>query len=166
MEKNIFHRISVRLSVVVIIYMAVYSSAVDYIFPADQLNFFFSLFFLVMALNFIGRNPAETIREIRMKSIFTDTQNILLYLILSACFSSVLIHSGVTVIRIALIILFSLVFYNLILIVLKKSVILILFWINFYLFMMMLVLSSMPGLYLDTISKYNPFGGLIVHLLI
>jgi len=166
MENNLLHKTFVILSVICIIFIAAYSLVIDYKFPHDQMNFIFSLFFLVLTLNFLGRNIKNEEKAERARSVFTDIQIIILYCILSACYSIILIHSGVSVVKTAMIILSALMFYNFILIIFRKSVSLILFWINFYLFMGMLVFSVLPGLPLDLISRYNPFGGLIVYLLI
>lgn len=166
MENKTLHTIFFLITVIVIIFIAGYSLVVDYKFPDNQMNYFFSLFYLVLALNFIGRN-SDTLRwEGRLKCAIENWQNILLYCVLSACFSIILLHSGVSVIKTALIILIALIVFNFVLVICKRRITLILFWINFYLFAGMLVFSLIPEVTLDLISRYNPLGGLIVTLFI
>ena len=165
--KNVqLHKTFTRLSVAGIIFIAVYASSIDYIFTHDQLNALFSMFFLVLALNYLGMTSENIQREKRVRVVFKDGMNIVLYCVLSACYSFMLIHSGVSVIKTALIIIVALAFFNLIFILLHRTILLILFWVNLYLFVMMRVLSEMPGFSIDPLSRFNPFGGMIVHLII
>jgi len=165
MTNKSLHRIFVIISTIGVMFLAVYSLIVNYKFPDEQLNFFFSLFYLIMALNIVGKISDHASTNERLRLILTDIQNIVLYCILSASFSVILIHSGISVIKTALIVFFALAFYNLTFTVFKRSITLILMWINFYLFMGLLVFSLIPGLPIDLISRYNPLAGLIVALL-
>jgi len=166
MENKFLHMIFLFITVIVIVFITGYSLIVDYKFPDNQLIYFFSLFYLVLALNFIGRNSDTVKWKERLNWIIEKWQNIFIYCVLSVCFSIILFHSGVTIIKTAIIILTALFVYNITLVIFKRRISLMLFWINFYLFAGMLAFSLIPEVSLDLISRYNPFGGLIVELII
>jgi len=58
----------------------------------------------------------------------------------------------------------SLIFYYASLIFLSRKVTQLLFWINFYLFAGVFILTLVPGSRIDLLSGFNPFGGLFVTL--
>jgi ABC-type multidrug transport system fused ATPase/permease subunit len=99
-----------------------------------------------------------------LKKLFSDTKNIIIYCLLSACFAIIFIHSGKPIFKTSLIILSSFVAYFSSMFIVGRKITQILFWINFYLFTGIIILSQIPNISLDVISKYNPFGGLFVTL--
>jgi hypothetical protein len=165
MENKLLHKIFLYITLATITFVAVYSLIIDYKFPEYQLNYFFTLFYLILSLNFLGGNSDKYDRKERLIWLIENKQNIFLYCILSASFSIIFINSGISSFKTALIIFSSLLFYSFSLFIFSKRITLILFWINFYLFAGVIIFSQFPCFHLDTISRYNPFGGLLVTLL-
>lgn len=162
MKKNIFFKGSLVLSICLVGLIAIYSLVTNYHFPPDQLNYFFSLFYLILALNFLGEDPSIDDRKERIKLIFTKTHSILISCVLAIFFSLILIQAEVTIGKIFIILVFSLVLYCTTLVFFKRGITLILFWINFYLFMGVFGFSQFPNFPIDLLSRFNPFAGLIV----
>ena len=164
MVNKLVPKIFLYLSAASVAFIAVYSLFIDYKFSGDLLNYFFSLFYLVLSLSFIINIPDSARREERLNRLFKCPENIFFYCILSGSFSVIFIGSGLTCFRTALIILTSLVLFNVSLYILSRRTSLILFWINLYLFAGMTALSHLTHLNIDLVSKYNPFGGLLITL--
>lgn len=158
------HKIFLYITLATLAFVAGYSIIIDFQFPGYLLNYFFSLFYLVLSLNFIGdMSDSSDTKEI-LKWLFINTQNIIIYCILSACFAVIFIHSGTPIVKTALIILSSFVAYFASMFIFGRKISQFLFWINFYLFAGIIILSQFPNIRLDVISRFNPFGGLFVTL--
>jgi hypothetical protein len=166
MANKLLHRIFLFIALAAIAFIAIYSLVLDYQFPEYQLNYFYSLFYLILSINFLGDVLDSSDRQERLKTLFKGKLNIFIYCLLSACFSIIFIHSGIPFLKTTLIILISFLVYFYSMFVFNKKITQILFWINFYLFMGMIIISQFPQINLDVISRYNPFGGLIVTLFI
>lgn len=162
MKKSIFSKISLILSLCLVGVIAVYSLVTDYHFPLDQVNYLFSLFYLILSLNFLGEDQTLNNTKERIKIILTKIQSIIITCVLAILFSLILIQSDIGPIKIFIIIFLALVLFNLTTVIFKREITLILFWINFYLFMGIFILSQFPNLSVDLLSRFNPFGGLIV----
>jgi hypothetical protein len=165
MKNIILIKISLLLSLCVISFIAVYSLIIDYQFPQDQINYLFSLLYLVLALNFLGQDPVPDNQKERLNLILLKTQNIIISSVLTIIFALILVQSKVSFGKIFFILLLSLILYYSTLVFFKRKVTLFLFWINFYLFMGVFVFYQFPNFQIDFVSKFNPFGGLIVNLI-
>jgi len=164
MENKLLHKIFLYITLATVAFVAGYSLIIDYQFPEYLLNYLFSLFYLILSLNFIGGNSDISERKERLIWLFKNKQNIFLYCLLSSCFSIIFIHSGISIFKTALIILSASILYYFSMFIFARRITMILFWINFYLFAGIIIFSQFPDFNLDIISKYNPFGGLIVNL--
>jgi O-antigen ligase len=165
MKNTIFIKISLLLSLCLISFIAVYSLIIDYQFPQEQVNYLFSMLYLVLALNFLGQAAVPDNQKERLNLIILRTQNIIISCVLMIIYALILLQSKVSFGKIFLILLLSLLLYYSTLVFFKRKVTLFLFWINFYLFMGVFVFYQFPNFQIDFISKYNPFGGLIVNLI-
>jgi DNA modification methylase len=166
MKNNILHRISLILAICLIGFIAGYSMLIDYQFPESQMNYIFSLFYLILTLNFLGRDATLLNLRERFKMVLSDTQSIIISCLLAIIFSLLLIQTKVAIGKIFIIVILSLLFYYTLILILSRKVNLILFWINFYLFMGVFVFSQLPNFQINMISKFNPFGGLLLTLFI
>jgi hypothetical protein len=164
MKNIILHKISLYLSICLIGFIASYSLIIGYQFPEDQINYLFSLFYMVLSLNFLGGNLPIDNRQERIKLILTNTQSVIISCVLSILFALILIQSNVTIVKIFMILILSILVYYSTIIFLSRKVTLVLFWINFYLFMGIFVFSQFPDIEIDIISRVNPFGGLLITL--
>jgi hypothetical protein len=166
MRNKLLHKIFLFITLAAVLFIAIYSLVLDYQFSEYQLNYFYSLFYLILSINFLGDILDNSGLRVRLMTLFKGKQNIFIYCLLSACFSIIFIHSGIAIFKTTLIILSSFLIYFFSMIIFNRKTTQILFWINFYLFMGIIVISQLPKISLDTISRYNPFGGLIVTLFI
>ena len=157
-------RIFLYIAAAMVVFMAVYSCIVNYKFPIEVLSYFYSLFYLVLSFSFLVGVPDSSSREERLNRLFKSPESIFFYCVLSACFSVILVRSGIDYFRTALIIATSLALYDFSMYILSRRTTLILYWINFYLFAGMTAFSHLPHINIDMLSKYNPFGGLLITL--
>jgi len=164
MGNKLLPKIFLYLSAASVAFIAVYSLIIDYKLSNDLLNYFFSLFYLVLSLSFIVEIPDSASREEKLNRLFKSPESLFLYCILSGSFSVIFIGSGLTYFRTALIIMTSLVLFDFSMYILSRRTTLILFWINFYVFAGMTALSHLTHLNIDLVSRYNPFGGLLITL--
>jgi len=165
MKNTILIKISLLLSLCLIGFIAAYSLIIDYQFPQDQVTYLFSLLYLVLALNFLGQELVLDNQKERINIILFKTQNIIISCVLTIIFALILMQSKISFGKIFFILLLSLLLYYSTLVFFKRKVTLFLFWINFYLFMGVFVFYQFPNLQIDFVSKFNPFGGLIVNLI-
>jgi hypothetical protein len=166
MENKVLHRGFLFLTLATLAFVTVYSLIINYKFPEPLLNYFFSLFYLILSLNFMGNIADSSDSKERLKQLFKSSKNIFLYCLVSACFSIIFIHSGITVLKTSTIVLTSFGVYLFLMFVFNRKITQFLFWVNFYLFMGSLILGQLSNINFDLISKYNPLGGLFVTLFI
>lgn len=164
MKKNVFFTVSLYFSVLAILFIAVYPLAIDYHFPKSITNNLFSLFYLVIFLNYLGCYDLEDDFESKSEWIFTNIRSILFSTVMSAIFAVILRRTDIGIAGIFFILACGLTLSYATIIFVKKQIVLILFWINLYLFVGFLVLSQLPKIPLDIVSKFNPYGGLFVTL--
>jgi hypothetical protein len=163
--KNIkLHKISLYVSICLIAFIAGYSLIIDYQFPEDQINYLFSLFYMVLALNFLGGDLTIDNRQERIRLILTNTRSVIISCILSILFALILIQSNMVIVKIFMILVLSILVYYSTIVFFNRKVTLVLFWINFYLFMGIYLFSQFPDFKIDMISRFNPLGGLLITL--
>jgi len=163
--KNIvFLTVSLCIAVLAISFIAIYPVFIDYHFPQAITNNLFSLFYLVIFLNYLGFYNADDDYKSKSGWIFTNFRSIILSTVMSAIFAIILNRTSIDIAGIFFILVCGLTLCYATIILLKKQVVLILFWINFYLFIALLIFSQFPKIPLDVVSKFNPYGGLLVTL--
>jgi hypothetical protein len=165
MNSQLYHRISLWLTILGIAFIAVYPLVSDFTFTHEQANWVFSLLYLSLCLNFLGgkHNEPETV-SVRAQRIFKDKYSIIISTILIVCFALILGQSEMSFVRIFFALICSLIFYYASLVFLSRKVSQLLFWLNFYLFMGVFILTQIPGSRIDLLSRFNPFGGLFLTL--
>ena len=153
------------ITILSVAFIAVYPLITDFTFTHEQANWVFSLLYLTLALNYLGvkQNEQDTSSE-RARKLFTNYYSIIISTFLIACFAIILGQSEISSVRIFLVLVCSLIFYYGSLIFLSRKVTQLLFWINFYLFAGVFILTQVPGSRIDLLSRFNPFGGLFVTL--
>jgi hypothetical protein len=165
MKNNILINISLIISICIIGFVAVYSLIIDYAFTKEQVNYLFSLMYLVLALNFLyNKNYNDTIEE-RFKFIILKTKNIFISCVLTIIYALILAQSEVSLWKIFICLIMSLFIYLFSMVVFTRKVTLYLFWINFYLFMGVFIFLQFPNFQIDFLAKFNPLAGLIVNLI-
>jgi len=166
MENKLFHRIFIIISLIALGFIAAYSLIRDYKFSSSLLIYYYSIFYLILALNFIGSDLQKSDRKNRLIWIITNKNNIIIYCIVTICYSIIFINSDIPILSTFLIVIISLIFYNFLFYYFNYRISLILFWISFYLFAGVIIFSQLPNFQLDLVSKFNPLGGLIVNIFI
>jgi len=164
MNKNVIINISVIISICVLGFIATYSLIIDYQFNKEQVNYIFSLFYLVLALNFLNNINEIDTREERFKLIFLKAQNIIISCILAILYALILVQSETSLWKVFICLILTFVIYLFALVIFTRKVTLYLFWINFYLFMGALIFIQFPNFKVDILAKFNPLAGLIVNL--
>lgn len=165
MKTPVLHRISLVVTILSVAFIAFYPLITDFTFTPEQANWVFSLLYLSLCLNFLGGAPNDQETSTgRAQRIFKDINSIIISTILIVLFAIILGQSEISSIRIFLVLVCSLVFYYASLIFLSRKVTQLLFWINFYLFAGVFILTQVPGSRIDLLSRFNPFGGLFVTL--
>ena len=165
MNSQVYYLISMWIAILGVGFIAVYPLSTDFTFTPEQANWVFSLLYLTLCLNFLGgkQNEQETISK-RAQTLFTDKCRIIISTILIICFALILGQSEISSVSIILVLICSLILYYASLIFLSRKVTQLLFWLNFYLFMGVFILTQVPGSRIDLLSRFNPFGGLFVTL--
>lgn len=165
MNSQLYHRISLWMSILGIGFIAVYPLVIDFTFTLEQANWVFSLLYLTLCLNFLGgnQNEQETVSG-RAQRIFKDKYSIVISTFLIVCFALILGQSDINSVIIFLVLICSLIFYYASLIFLRRKITQLIFWINFYLFTGIFILTQIPGSRIDLLSRFNPFGGLFLTL--
>jgi hypothetical protein len=165
MNSQVYHRISLWIAILGIAFLAVYPLATDFKYTPGQANWVFSLLYLTLCLNFLGgtKNEPETAYE-RAQRIFSDIYSIIISTILTACFAIILGQSGISSVKVFLVLTCSLVLYYASFIFLSRRITQLLFWLDFYLFAGVFILTQVPGSRIDLLSRFNPFGGLFLAL--
>jgi hypothetical protein len=165
MNSKVYYRISLWITILGIAFIAVYPLVTDFTFTHEQANWVFSLLYLTLCLNFLGgkQNEPES-ASVRAQRIFKDKYSIIISTILTVCFAVILGQSEISSVRIFLVLICSLIFYYASFIFFSRKVTQLLFWINFYLFAGVFILTQVPGSRIDLLSRYNPFGGLFFTL--
>jgi hypothetical protein len=166
MKNNILIKISLIISICIIGIVALYSLIINYEFNKEQVNYLFSLMYLVLALNFLyDNNYNDTLKE-RIKFIILKTQNILISSVLTIIYALILVQAEVSLWKIFICLIISLFIYLFSMVIFTRKVTLYLFWINFYLFMCVFIFIQFPNFQIDLLAKFNPLAGLIVNLII
>jgi len=164
MKNKSYFIISLCFAVIAIAFIALYSLFIDYHFPQAITNNLFSVFYLVIFLNYLGFYNQEGDYKSKSGWIFTNFRSIILSTVMSAIFAIILNRTGIGIAGIFLILVCGLTLCYTTIILLKKQIVLIIFWINFYLFIGLLIFSQFPKIPLDMVLKFNPYGGLLVTL--
>ncbi len=165
MKNMILHRISLIIGLLIVGFVVVYSFLINYTYTDSQINYLFSLFYLIFTLNILGNESSFESPNKRVISIFSNVQNIIVSCILAILFGLMLVKAEVPLVKVFLILFLAFIIYTTIIVLFNRKIILVLFWINFYIFMGVYVFSQIPGFTLDLLSRYNPFGGLLITLL-
>jgi len=164
LKNNVFLTVSLFFAVLAISFIAIYPVFIDYHFPQAITNNLFSVFYLVIFLNYLGFYNQEGDYKSKSGWIFTNIRSIILSTAMSAIFAIILNRTGIGIAGIFLILVCGLTLCYATIILLKRQVVLIIFWINFYLFVGFLIFAQFPKIPLDMVSKFNPYGGLLVTL--
>jgi len=165
MEDKLLSKFFLYISVASVVFISLYSLFIDYKFSNDLLNYLFTLLYLILSLNFIVGTSDSANKKERLTRIFKSRESILLYCIMAGSFSVIFIRSGFGIFKTTLIILSSLALFDFSMYILNRRTTLIFFWINFYLFAGMTALSHLPHANIDLVSRYNPFGGLLITII-
>ncbi len=166
MNAQTVRQASLWLILLTILFIALFPLVRDVAISPAQANWIMSLLYLSLCLIHLRKyNWEDEDLPKRANSILADKGSLGISTILVFAFVLILNHSGLSVIRIFLVLLCSLSFCYASLIFLNRKTSMVLFWINFYLFSGVFVLIQFPGVKIDLLSGYNPFAGLFLTLL-
>jgi hypothetical protein len=166
MKNSKLINISILLCIVILGFISLYSIIIDFHFSKEQINFLFSLLYLVLALNFLKYDEIADNSKKRFELVIMKPQNILISCVLMVFYALILVQTEASVIRIFLCLVLSLLINLLAIVLFKRKITFYLFWINFYLFMVVFVILQFPNINMDILARFNPLAGLVSYLII
>jgi hypothetical protein len=164
MNNERISKISIWMTLLAILFIAVYPLFINYFFSKNVCALLFYLFYLILILNYLTLNKNEENYLSKIKWIGSNVNNLIINIIVIFLFGIIIVRSNINVGSAFLILFSSQVLLVITIVLLKRKILLILFWINFYLFMLTLISFQLPKIYFEFLSNVNPFGGLFIYL--
>jgi hypothetical protein len=164
MNNERISKISIWVTVLATSFISIYPLFINYFFSKNTCALLFYLFFLILLLNYLVFNKNEENSHSKIKWIGSNIKNLIVNIIVIILFAIIVLRSNSGLVSALIILLCSQVLFVTTIVLLRRKIILVLFWINFYLFIGALITSQLPGISLEIVSKLNPYGGLFVYL--
>lgn len=153
------------LIMLVVAFMAIYPVITGYIFPPQLANWIYSLFYPVLSINFLmGYEKTPDSMHDRADWLFNNPRSLLVSAFFIIMFFIILGRADIKICRILLIMCTSLITWGATTVICRRNITYALFMLNFWLFSGVFVLDFIWEAEYDTLSKFNPFGGLFITL--
>jgi len=164
MNNEHFLNAGIWVTILAIVFIAVYPLLTDYFFSKNQCMLLFYLFYLTLFLNYLGNYKNDENHISKIKWIGSNFHSIIINALVISLFAVIITRSNINIVTAFLILLFSQILFVATITFLKRRILTILFWVNFYLFAGTLIVSHLPAISLDIVTELNPYGGLFIFL--